>query len=96
MKHIINILTHDLVFLAIGVLVIIFRKQFTAFVMRYHQRRLQHMKRTESKLQRYPEKSQMKAWSTANRFTEIMLIIIGAGFVIMSMLSLLGILEHRQ
>ena len=87
-------MTGDFVFLTVGILVIIFRKRFAAFVMRYHLKRLQHMKRTKAKLERYPEEVRSKAESAATLYTEIMCIIVGAGFVIMSILSLLGILER--
>jgi len=90
-----NITITDLVLLATGTLVIIFRKQYAGFVMRYHRKRLQRMKKTKAKLQKYPEEVQSKAWSVANRYTEIMSIIIGAFFVIMSILSMLGILERK-
>ena len=95
MESIVNIMTDDFVLLTVGILVIIFRKRFAAFIMRYHLKRLKHMKRTKAKLEKYPEKVRSKAESTANLYTEILCIIIGAGFVIMSILSLLGILERR-
>ncbi|MHC4124362.1 MAG: hypothetical protein ACYSSI_12365 [Planctomycetota bacterium] len=95
MESIVDIMTDDFVFLTVGILVIIFRKQFAAFIMRYHLKRLQHMKRTKVKLEKYPEKVRSKAESAANLYTEIMIIIIGVGFIIMSMLSILGILKRK-
>jgi len=95
LENIVNIMTDDFVLLTVGILAIIFRKQFAAFIMRYHLKRLRHMKRTKAKLEKYPEKVRSKADSAANLYTEIMIIIIGVGFVIMSMLSILGILDRR-
>jgi hypothetical protein len=84
----------EFAFLMVGILLIVFRKKFAMFVMWYHQRRLQRLKRTKHKLQEYPQEVQSKAWLAANRFTEVISFIVGLFFIVGVVLVWLGIIKR--
>jgi len=78
-----------LISLIIGVLLILFRKEFANLVIWYHLRRW--CKRKNVQVKQYPE----KAWSAGKYFVQVFAVIIGLIFSVMSLLALLGILKEK-
>lgn len=81
----------NLIFLIVGILLILFRKEFARFVMWYHRRRWHRRKQVKNGAKEYSK----EAWSAGERFAQVLTIVVGSFFVILSLLSLLGILKEK-
>jgi len=79
----------NIISLVIGVLLILFRKEFAKLVIWYHRRRW--YRRKNVKLKEYPE----KAWLAGNYFAQCMAVILGLFIATLSILSLLGIIKTK-